>query len=140
MTSYLIFDLACRQQEMASAYALRAKSRMSRGFENSIVDEILAAVATGNWIAFWRVRRSVDGYVRALMHWAIPTLRRNALKALGRAYMNCDLEWLLRSTTAGDMDWEELVDRENIGWILEDSKVIIRKPKSRPTIDDNIKR
>lgn len=131
MATYLIYDFACRQQEMASAFALRSKCRIHFGFENVVVDEILAAVATGNWVAFWRVRREVDGYVRALMHWAVPSLRRNTLKALGRAYLNCDMEWVLQSASGGEMGWNELANNENIGWTLDGSRVIIRKPKIR---------
>lgn len=132
MTTYLILDLACRQHDLASAFALRSTSRLHYGYESRIVDQILGAVATENWIAFWRVRRKVDGYVRALLQWYVPSLRRNTLKALGRAYMNCDLEWILQSATGGEMSWEELVKEENVGWILDgphSSRVIIRKPK-----------
>ena len=131
MTTYLVLDLACRQQEIASAFSLRSNSRLHRGYNSRIADEIVAAVVTNNWVAFWGVRRRVDGYVRALMQWTVPSLRRNSLKALGRAYLNCDLVWLLQSTTGAEMSWEELVERENIGWILEGSKVIIRKPKPK---------
>lgn len=113
---------------------MRSRSRLYGHYESRNVDEILGAVATGNWIAFWSVRRKVDGYVRALMQWAIPTLRRNTLKALGRAYLNCDVEWILESSTGGEMGWEELVEKENIGWILDGGKVIIRKPKAKATV------
>ncbi len=134
MTTYLILDLACRQQELASAFSLRSNSRLQHNYRSRIVDETIEAVVTSNWVAFWRVRRKVDGYVRALMQWSVPSLRRNTLKALGRAYLNCDLEWILQSATGAEMRWEELVKTESIGWVLEGSKVIIRKskPKSNP--------
>lgn len=131
MTTYLILDLACRQQEITSAFSMRSISRLHRGYESRIVDEIVGAVVTNNWVAFWRVRRKVDGYVRALMQWTVPSLRRNSLKALGRAYLSCDLEWILQSAAGAEMTWEELVEKENIGWILEGAKVIIRKPKPK---------
>lgn len=131
MTTYLILDLACRQQETASAFSLRSNSRSHKAYDCRIVDEIVGAVVTNNWVAFWRVRRKVDGYVRALMQWSVPNLRRNSLKALGRAYLNCDLDWILQSTTGAEMSWEELVEKENIGWVLDGSKVVIRKPKPK---------
>lgn len=131
MTTYLILDLACRQQEMASAFSLRSNSKARQGYESRIVDEVLGAVVTNNWVAFWRVRRKVDGYVRALMQWTIPSLRRNSLKALGRAYLHCDVRWVLQSATDAEMSWEELAEKENIGWIVDDAKVIIRKPKAK---------
>lgn len=129
MTVYLILDLACRQGEMASAYSLRSSSNLKWGFQSRIVDSVLAAVATGNWVAFWRVRRRVDGYVRAVMLWKVEHFRKSTLKAFGRAYMGCDLKWILASATGGEMAWEELVEREKVGWIRDGSKVTIRKPK-----------
>jgi hypothetical protein len=131
MTTYLILDLACRQRDLAGAYALRSSSKTKFGFESRNVDNILAAVATGNWISFWRVRRKVDGYVRAVLHWQIEHVRKNALNAIGRAYMGCDVRWILQSATGGEMTWEELVEKENVGWIKEEDKVVIRKPKYR---------
>lgn len=129
MTTYLILDLACRQQDMASAFCLRSSSRLHQGYKSSIVNEILGAIVINNWVAFWRVRRKVDGYVRALMQWIVPSLRRNCLKALGRSYLNCDIKWILQSATGAETSWEELAEKENIGWIVDGSKVIIRKPK-----------
>ncbi len=129
MTVYLILDLACRQGELASAFGLRSNSKVRHGFENRDVNEVLSAVITKNWIKFWRVRRKVDGYVRAIMQWAVDEMRRDALKALGRTYMGCDLHWVLKSSTGGEMSWEELVKTENVGWIRDADKVIIRKPK-----------
>ncbi len=131
MTTYLILDLACRQQELASAFSLRSNSRLQHDYRSRIVDETIKAVVTSNWVAFWRVRRKVDGYLRALMQWSVPSLRRNSLKALGRAYLSCDLKWILQSATGDEMSWEELVNIENVGWAVEGSKVIIRKPKPK---------
>lgn len=165
MTTYLILDLACRQREFASAYALRARSRAffahgynasSKNNNNSksdtegepesepepptpnpprthIVDTILQSVVTDNWVAFWRARRKVDGYMRAVMSWAIEPLRRTTLKAIGRSYLTCDVTWVLASATGGTMGWEELVGRERVGWIKEEDgeRVVIRKIKVR---------
>lgn len=132
MTSYLVLDMACRQGEMASAYSLRSQSKLRQSYDSRVVDGILSAVVTQNWVSFWRVRQTVDGYFRALMQWSVPELRRNTLKALGRAYMTCDLDWVLQSAAGGEMAWDELASKEKIGWVLEGSKVIIRKPKAKP--------
>jgi hypothetical protein len=129
MTVYLILDLACRQGEMASAYSLRSNSKLKWGLQSRTVDSVLAAIATGNWVAFWRVRRRVDGYVRAVLLWQVEQLRKSTLKAFGRAYMGCDLKWILASATGGEMGWDELVEREKVGWVRDGSKVTIRKPK-----------
>lgn len=134
MTTYLILDLACRQREFASAYAIRSRSRAAFSYDTPRnVDAILQATITDNWVAFWRVRRKVDGYVRAVMSWAIEPLRRTALKAIGRSYLSCDMKWILASATGGAMDWEELVSKENVGWMREEGsdRVTIRKVKAK---------
>lgn len=131
MTTYLVLDLACRQQELGTAFSLRSSGKLNQGYKSSIVDEILGAIITSNWVSFWRVRRKVDGYVRALIQWAVPTLRRHTLKALGKAYLSCDVEWILQSATGAEMSWQELVEKESIGWIVDGSKVTIRKPKTQ---------
>ena len=136
MTRYLILDLACRQGELASAFALRSKSKLKHGFDCRTVDAVLSAVVTSNWIAFWRARRRVDGYERALLHWAVDGIRRDTLKALGKAYMACDVKWVLQSTTGGEMDWEYLVQKENVGWIRDGERIIIRKPKMKVLTSD----
>ena len=63
------------------------------------------------------------------MQWAVDGMRRDFLKALGRTYMGCDIRWVLKSSTGGEMSWEELVKTENVGWIRDADKVIIKKPK-----------
>ena len=131
MTAYLILDLACRQGEFASAYGLRSTSRLRHGFELRDVNDVIDAVVTRNWVKFWRARKKVDGYVRAVMQWAVDDMRRDALKAIGRAYMSCDLRWILNSACGGEMSWEDLVKIENVGWIRDGDKVLIRKPKPK---------
>ena len=118
---------------MASAYSLRSSSRLKWGLESRIADSVLAAIATGNWVAFWRVRRRVDGYIRAVMQWHVERLRKSTLKTFGRAYMGCDVRWILASATGMEMNWEELVEKENVGWIRDGTRVTIRKPKVRLT-------
>ena len=131
MTSYLILDLATRQEDLGAAFALRFNSRIRFGYENQHVSSILNAVVTNNWVTFWRVRRKVDGYFRAMLHWQAEKIRKPVLKAIGRTYMTSDLPWILASTTGGEMSWEDLVKKEDVGWAREGEKIIIRKPKIR---------
>lgn len=130
MTTYLALDMATRQQDMAAAMRLRANSRSRHNYQNPILDKLFAAIVSNNWIAFWKIRTSVDGYLRALMYWPSQHMRRHALKAIGRAYMHSDVEWIVQSATGGEMSWEQLVHQEDIGWTLDGSKVVIRKPKA----------
>lgn len=131
MTSYLILDLATRQENLGSAFALRHNSKIRFGYESRHINAILRSITTNNWVAFWRTRRKVDGYLRAMLFWQTDKIRKTSLKAIGRTYLACDVDYVLASTTGGEMDWEELVKAENIGWAREGDKVIIRKPKAR---------
>ncbi|OAG45150.1 hypothetical protein AYO21_00498 [Fonsecaea monophora] len=131
MTSYLILDTAIRQHDLGQAYALRYKSRVRFGFKSRIVDNLLKSVATGDWVTFWRVRQKVDGYVRAILHWHLETQRRMVLKAIGRAYYACDVNWIIQSATGGQLSWEELAKLEDVGWTREGDRIVIRKPKAK---------
>ena len=129
MVTFFILDLACRQDNLAEALAVQSRSRTAFGYNNPEVARILAALATNDWVLFWRVRRKVDGYARAILHWKIATLRKIYLTALARSYMTCDVGWILSSSTGSEMSWEDLIQREDVGWLREGSKITIRKPK-----------
>ncbi|KAK5949633.1 hypothetical protein OHC33_009230 [Knufia fluminis] len=131
MTAYLILDTALRVDNLQEAHAIRVRAKELWGFRDKDVDIILKAVVTNNWPLFWRIRNRVDGYIRAIMHWKIEALRRSVLKAIGRSYMKCDVDWILRSTTGGEMSWEDLVEKEDVGWLRDGRIAIIRKPKLR---------
>lgn len=68
------------------------------------------------------------------MHWQVERLRKSTLKTFGRAYMGCDVKWILASSSGMEMTWEELVKRENVGWIRDGSTVTIRKPKVKVAV------
>lgn len=131
MTTYLILDTAIRQHDLGQAFALRYNSRVKFGFKSRVVDSILRAVVMGDWVTFWRVRQTVDGYVRAILHWHIETQRKLALKAIGRTYLGCDIRYILQSASGGELSWEDLVRIEDVGWERDGDKAVIRKPKAR---------
>lgn len=131
-TSYLILDYACRQSDMATAYALWARARAKHGFQCVFVERVLAALMHDNWVLFWRTRKAVDGYMRAVMNWAADDVRRRALKAIGRTYMTVNVHWLVENCTGEEgWTWEKLVETEKLGWQREGDSIRIRKPKSR---------
>ncbi|KAJ6115792.1 hypothetical protein N7523_006209 [Penicillium sp. IBT 18751x] len=134
LVTYMILDYACRQEDMSAAFDLRARARREHGFHSQTVDQVLTALMNDNWIVFWRVRKTVDSYVRAVMNWAVDRVRRHALKAVGSAYLNVHVSWIVGGCTGGDGDWtwEKLVETEKLGWQKEGDKVIIRRPKPRP--------
>ncbi|KAL2827060.1 hypothetical protein BDW59DRAFT_60035 [Aspergillus cavernicola] len=137
--SYLILDYACRQEDLAAAFDLRARARRQYNFQSREVDQILQAIAHDNWIIFWRVRKEVDSSTRAVMDWAGDRVRRNALKAVGKAYLGVDIAWIVQGCT-GDRNWtwEKLVEREKLGWERDGDRVIIRKPRSKPKPEGNL--
>jgi len=116
----LILDLACRQNRLSDALQLR--NRWSEAARDARVDGVLAALVAGDWVAFFGLRRVVDGYLRAVMGFAVDAMRLRALKALGRAYHVLEVGFLERATEAS---WEELVSM-GVGWTREGERVTIR--------------
>ncbi|PGH17789.1 hypothetical protein AJ79_00930 [Helicocarpus griseus UAMH5409] len=127
-TTYLILDYACRQGDMPAAYELRAHSRVAFGYSNTSVDRILRAIMHDDWVSFWRTKRNESEYTKALLNWAGDSIRRRALKAVGRAYLSVDVNYLVECC-AGENEgwtWETLVEHEGLGWKRDGDKVIIR--------------
>ncbi|KAL2810643.1 hypothetical protein BJX63DRAFT_305484 [Aspergillus granulosus] len=131
--SYLILDYACRQEDLLTAFELRARARRQYNFQSPEVDRVLQAIAHDNWIAFWRLRKEADSLTRAVMNWADDRVRRHALNAVGRAYLGVDIAWVIEGCTGGlTWTWERLVEVEKLGWQKEGDRIIIRKPTSKP--------
>lgn len=121
---YVILDLACRQNELVQAHAVKLRF----AHQDRRVAVVLKALVHDDWPRFWRVRRAVDGYQRALMGFAEERMKMHALKALGRSYLSADKAFVER---AADAKWEELV-KGGVGWQLqENGTVVIRKPKPK---------
>jgi hypothetical protein len=121
--SYLVLDLACRQADLAAAYAARREFVL--GDEG--VDAVLRALVHGDYWAFWRVKGAVDAHRARLMEWAEEGVRVQALKCLGRTYFSVEVEFA--ESVAGGRSWEELVRRDGVGWELQGGKVVIRRVK-----------
>lgn len=129
MTSLLILDTALRLGDIMEAYRIRIRARAAFGFVNRDLDQILLAVVRSDWPLFWRIRNRVDGYMRAIMHWHSEPIRKTTLKTIGKSYLKCNIEWIVQSTTGGEIGWDELVAKEDIGWLTDGTFAIIRKPK-----------
>lgn len=121
----MVLDQACRQSDYAGARATKVLYK----FEDRRVEAVLKALVSDDWVTFWRTRRSVDGYQRAVMGWAEGRVRLHALKCLGKAYMRADRRFVERVT---ERRWEELA-KDGVGWELlnEGEVVVIQKPKGR---------
>ncbi|KAG9234196.1 hypothetical protein BJ875DRAFT_376975 [Amylocarpus encephaloides] len=120
---YLVLDLACRQNDLAEAHATRHKW----GLKDAKIDATLRALAHDNYFLFWKMKRSVDGHKAKLMEFAEDSMKRQTLKCLGRGYLSIDLPALERFTNT---TWPSLTSDCGVGWQLDGSKVIIRKPKA----------
>ena len=121
---YYILDLACRQYELVDAFAMKFEFK----HRDRKVNAVLRALVHDDWVRFWRTRRAVDGYQRAIMEFAVENVRLHALKCVGKSYMNADKAFVER---AGDAKWAELVEG-GVGWQLQESgNVVIRKPKPK---------
>lgn len=122
--SYLVLDAACRRGDLAEAYKLRNGYRLRDGK----VDAALAALARDDWVAFFRVKKGVDGHRARLLEFAEDGVRRHLLKAFGRAYLSVPVRFLEASS---GLEWEELRRRYAVGWELSDGRVVIRKIQGR---------
>jgi hypothetical protein len=121
---YYVLDLACRQSEFSLAY----KVKVEYGIRDRRVEAVLKALVMDNWTVFWKVRRRVDGFQRAIMGWAEQGVRLHALKCLGRSYFTADKGFVEK---AAGMEWEGLVG-EGVGWELgNDGVVVIRRVKGK---------
>ena len=79
------------------------------------------------------MRNTVDSCMRVVMNWAADRMRRQALKAVGSAYLNVEAGWVLEGCTGeNNWTWEKLVEVERIGWQKEGDKIIIKRPKRKP--------
>ncbi|KAI9372684.1 hypothetical protein BJX61DRAFT_428434 [Aspergillus egyptiacus] len=137
--SYLILDYACRQEDLAAAFALRARARRQYNFQSQEVDQVLQAVTHDNWVIFWRIRKEVDAPTRAVMNWAEDRFRRHALKAVGKAYLSVNISWITEGCTGDNAwTWDKLVEKEKLGWERDGDRIIIRKPRSRPKPEGNL--
>ncbi len=121
---YYILDLACRQGDCASAYAVRNQYE----YKDRRVELVLGALVHDNWCVFWRMRRAVDGYQKRLMEWAEDGLRVHALKCLGRTYLTVEKVYIER---VAERTWEDLRKENGVGWELDGEKVIVRRVKGR---------
>lgn len=43
--------------------------------------------------------------------------------------MKCSIQWILQSVSGKEMTWDELVEKESVGWIKQGEVAVIRKPK-----------
>ncbi|KAF3767190.1 hypothetical protein M406DRAFT_338010 [Cryphonectria parasitica EP155] len=124
VTGYLVLDAACRRGDLAEAMAIRSRCRL----HDPKIDSILRALARDDYIAFGRLRKSIDGHKAKFLEFCEDTMRRHTLKCFGRAYLSVDLDFLELATGSA---FSQLVQQEGVGWHLDGTKVVIRSIKGR---------
>ncbi|KAF9697197.1 hypothetical protein EKO04_004563 [Ascochyta lentis] len=122
---YQILDQACRQRDLAGARETKVRFRHC----DRRVEMVLGSLVSGNWVVFWRAKRGIDGYQRAIVGMAEQEVRVNALKVVGRGYLSVDKRWVEDAT---GRRWEELVS-DGVGWEEEGGKIVVRRVKARTT-------
>lgn len=120
----LILDQACRQGDLALAH----ETRLKYAYKDRRVELVLKALVADNWVVFWKMKKAVDGYQRSVMEFAEQGVRVHALKCIGRSYMSADKRFV---ESSAEREWKGLVD-DGVGWeLVDDDKVIIKKPKGK---------
>ena len=121
---FQILDFACRLNDLHTAYLIKTAYKIN----DRKLNVILHALARDDWMSFWRIRKKVDGYQRAIMGFAENGIRLRVLKCLGKTYFSADRIFIERMT---DTEWPDLV-KSGVGWELQDNgTVIIRKAKAK---------
>lgn len=117
---YYILDLACRQADLGSAFAVRFRY----AYSDERVGAVLEALTHGNWWVFWKMRDEVSEYQRQLMEWADNRMRKHALQCLGRSYLKADKVFVEK---ASNRIWENLKGVDKVAWELTGEVVMIRQ-------------
>lgn len=117
---YYILDLACRQNDLAAAYHVKCHYK----YKDARIEAILRALAHGNWCTFWMLEGRMETPQRRLMQWANEGIRAHALNCLGKSYLSVDRRFL---ENAARRPWEELREKNDLGWQLNEDVITIRK-------------
>ncbi|KAL8684153.1 MAG: hypothetical protein Q9218_008398, partial [Villophora microphyllina] len=75
---YLLLDLACRQNDLATAFRVRNMYN----YRVQTVDKVLSALLHNNWVQFWDARTMASAYERRLISWADDTMANHAIRCL----------------------------------------------------------
>jgi hypothetical protein len=121
---YLVLDTACRRGAYNEAVALKRR----HGVRSALVEGVLAALWSDNWVAFRKLKGTADTPVAKIMEYAEAEMRMHTLKCFGRAYLSVDMEFLEKST---GRTFEELKSNDGVGWELDGKKVVIRKIQAK---------
>ncbi|KAG5984626.1 hypothetical protein E4U55_003959 [Claviceps digitariae] len=124
VAGYLVLDAVCRRKQAGEAIAICHQYRL----KDTKVKAVLYALIHKNYVVFRRLQRDMDGYKARLMEWADRDIRIHTLKCLGKTYHSVGLGFLEYITAS---KWKNLTRNDDVGWELEEDKVVIRRLKGR---------
>jgi hypothetical protein len=124
LVTFQILDYACRLNDFNTAYLIKTAYRIT----DRKINTILNSLARDDWMSFWRVRKKVDGYQRAIMGFAENEVRLRALKCIGKTYFTAEKKFV---ESMADREWTDLVGG-GLGWELQDNDtIVIRRVKGK---------
>lgn len=118
---YLVLDLACRQNDLAAAYRVKYYH-----CNNPKIEAVLKALVRGDWCSFWKIENAADTYQKQLMSWKEEEVRKHAANCVGKSYLSLDKSDLERAL---NNRWEEFAAKDDLGWLLEENVVTIKRIK-----------
>lgn len=121
---YFLLDLACRQQDFATAFHIRRAYNCT----STRTDRVMRALVHGDWVLFQRAKRGADLHEQHLMQWADEKMASHALQCMGKSYLSLPRAYVEKST---GMRWEELKDVWKLSWTLDDQTIVIRQVRKR---------
>ncbi|KAF4453937.1 sphingosine kinase [Fusarium austroafricanum] len=124
IAGYFMLDAACRRRDLTEAYFIRQDFNI----RNKKMDQILKALAHDDYVLWQFAKKQANRHCLKLMEWADDDLRLHTLKCFGRSYLNVDLPFLEFAT---GRKWEELKEKDSVGWELDEEKVTIRRARAK---------
>lgn len=121
---YLILDMACRRNQLAEAHRLRVRYKIT----DHKIKDVIDAVLHGDYHAFFKLKKQVDGHCRVLVEGAEADMRLHALKCFGQTYFSVEKGFLEQETGS---TFDALKKDYKVGWEVAGEKVVIRIPKGK---------
>ncbi|KAL8853475.1 MAG: hypothetical protein Q9221_001633 [Calogaya cf. arnoldii] len=119
---YYILDLACRQQDLATAFRVRTMYNHRSGS----IDMVLRALVHGNWVLFEKAKIGGNAYEKCLMEWAGGRMTDHVVQCLGKSYLSLNKGFVEQRT---GMKWEKLKESRKLLWACDGQTVVMKQMK-----------
>ena len=119
-SSYLVLDVACRQNDLNAAYATRSRFKL----DDFRVENILHALARNDWVSFWKSRGCATVHQAKLLSWAEDRVRQHVSACLVKSYITAEPDFVKRSI---GMTWREWCSVAGLAWQADGSNISLRR-------------